>query len=156
MGTVIPTSNEAFHHFCKVFIHWLQTSLKHFFCGMTFAVRQANDKLFSAVSWSVMTWRQTESLSVQLCNLITTARGGPCISNVHLSAILELHPSFLSLFFVFKPKDERKPWFEDSWGLSSVCRFFILTLRRHCCQSFQRTMFTLSKSCFQSWGIVLC
>lgn len=55
-----------------------------------------------------MTWRQTESLSVQLRNLITTARGGPCISNVHLSAILELHPSFLSLFLRFQTQGWKK------------------------------------------------
>lgn len=51
------------------------------------------------VSWSVLTPRQTDSLSVQLRNLITSAGGSPRISAVHLLAIFKLHPSFYSCLF---------------------------------------------------------
>lgn len=91
-------------------IHWLQTLLKH--VSQTDICSSAGkwQSLLRCASWSVLTWRQTESLSVQLRNLMTTARGEPCITAVHLSGVLELHPSFLSLFFGTKSKDEPRIW----------------------------------------------
>lgn len=125
---------------------------------MTFAVRQAKwQSLLCCVSWSVFTRRQTESLSVQLRNLITTARGEPCVSTVHLSDIFELHPSlFCPFFFGFKSNDERKP--RICRQLRAVCHPSVVALSWYCGDNgclvfsvfFEQMMFTLS--CFSKWS----
>lgn len=74
------------------------------------------------VSPSALTRRQTDSLSVQLCNLITSARGRPRAAAVHLSGIFELHPSFPPLIFVIKPRDVENGGYEECSRLSAICQ----------------------------------
>lgn len=159
-GDCIPhqPDNEARHHLCKVFIHSSQTLLNIFFPqNDIFSSAVKWQSLLCGASWSVLTWRQTESLSAQLCNLMTRARGEPCISTVHLSDILELHPSFFFIPFHFI---SIQGWTQDlkiaegchpsaaslSWYVGdAACLVF---------QSFEQMMFTLSKSCFQKGEVL--
>lgn len=85
---------------------------------------------------------------MQLSNLITMTRGEPCVPTVHLSDILELHPSPMSLLLDFKPNNDRKRGAENSSGLSSICRCFSLELQQllfFCGLSFQTPLVPLLK-----------
>lgn len=78
MKKPLPQSENQFSEFCRILFQMAVEVM-------------GGAKTPCCVSSTVLTPKHTDSLSMQLRNLITTARGKLCLPTVHLACILE-HP----------------------------------------------------------------